>query len=120
MERGGTSCSIACESKPSSAFSADARREGRQVDGVSRCRRAAAGAKWSTTMITVAQGTVMARKFAMYGMQVGPGKPSDRCRRPPVLPRGWSGVAVERLWARGRPMSLVARHGDERTQLEPL
>ncbi len=28
------------------------------------------------------------------------------------MPLGWDGVEVERLWIRGRPASLSARHGD--------
>lgn len=29
-----------------------------------------------------------------------------------VLPAGWEAIEVERLWVRGKPMKLVARHGE--------
>jgi trehalose/maltose hydrolase-like predicted phosphorylase len=38
---------------------------------------------------------------------------------PVVLPRGWTAIEVDRLFVRGKPMRLVARHG-ERALLEPL
>jgi hypothetical protein len=36
-----------------------------------------------------------------------------------VLPKGWTAIEVDRLFVRGKPMRLVARHG-ERAILEPL
>jgi protein-glucosylgalactosylhydroxylysine glucosidase len=36
-----------------------------------------------------------------------------------VLPAGWAAIEVERLWIRGEPTSLRARHGDQRARLEP-
>jgi trehalose/maltose hydrolase-like predicted phosphorylase len=38
---------------------------------------------------------------------------------PVVLPKGWTAIEVDRLFVRGKPMRLVARHG-ERASLEPL
>lgn len=38
---------------------------------------------------------------------------------PVVLPSGWTAIEVDRLFVRGQPMRLVARHG-ERAILEPL
>jgi hypothetical protein len=38
---------------------------------------------------------------------------------PVVLPRGWTAIEVDRLFIRGEPMRLVARHG-ERASLVPL
>jgi glycosyl hydrolase family 65 len=38
--------------------------------------------------------------------------------RPVVLPAGWQSIEVDRLWVRGRPARLVARHGDPRATLE--
>jgi hypothetical protein len=46
-------------------------------------------------------------------------EPSTWPERAVVLPAGWRSIEVERLWIRGRPTRLVARHGDPRALLEP-
>ena len=56
--------------------------------------------------------------YGLTGLRLGPGSPSSWCARPPALPSRWRGVEVERVWVRGRPARLLARHGDERAQLE--
>ncbi|HET7028947.1 MAG TPA: hypothetical protein VFI34_00425 [Candidatus Limnocylindrales bacterium] len=38
--------------------------------------------------------------------------------RPVVLPAGWRSIEVERLWVRGRPARLLARHGAAAATLE--
>jgi len=38
--------------------------------------------------------------------------------RPVILPAGWRSIEVERLWVRGRPARLVARHGAPAATLE--
>ena len=42
------------------------------------------------------------------------------CRGPVLMPSIWEGVRVERIWARGEQMELVARHGDKRPALHRL
>jgi trehalose/maltose hydrolase-like predicted phosphorylase len=37
--------------------------------------------------------------------------PSSWPQTPATLPEGWDAIEVERLWARGEPMRMVARHG---------
>jgi hypothetical protein len=29
-----------------------------------------------------------------------------------VLPAGWEAIEIDRIWVRGRPMRLTARHGE--------
>jgi protein-glucosylgalactosylhydroxylysine glucosidase len=41
-----------------------------------------------------------------------------QARYPAALPRGWDGITVERIWSRGRPFRLSARHG-RKTVLRP-
>lgn len=36
----------------------------------------------------------------------------DWPKGPVILPAGWSAIEVERLWIRGRPVRLTARHGE--------
>jgi len=45
--------------------------------------------------------------------------PETWSQRPAMLPKGWTGVTVDRLWVRGRPMRLTARQG-EAARLEPI
>ena len=53
------------------------------------------------------------------GLRVGPGGPETWAERTVVLPTGWTSIEIDRLWIKGRPMRLIARHG-EMTELQPL
>jgi trehalose/maltose hydrolase-like predicted phosphorylase len=53
------------------------------------------------------------------GLRVGEEDPAGWARRPVVLPRGFEAIRVERLWIRGRPWSLEARHGATAARLTP-
>jgi len=50
--------------------------------------------------------------FGFTGLEPGPGAPDTWCKRPAVLPLGWTSIEAERVWIRGRPVRLVARHGE--------
>ena len=56
--------------------------------------------------------------YGLTGMRPGPGEPSSWFTRPVVMPAGWDGIEVDRVWIRGRPARLVARHGDQRGRIE--
>jgi trehalose/maltose hydrolase-like predicted phosphorylase len=56
--------------------------------------------------------------FGFTGLRAGPGAADDWSERPVVLPGGWTAIEVDRLWVRGRPMRLTARHG-QAARLEP-
>jgi hypothetical protein len=62
-------------------------------------------------------GFLLSCLYGLTGLRLGPDEPAAWCRRPPLLPRGWHAVEVERVWARGGPARLVARHGADRAQL---
>jgi trehalose/maltose hydrolase-like predicted phosphorylase len=53
------------------------------------------------------------------GLRPSSAAPGDWLRRAVVLPEGWTAIEVDRLWVRGRPYRLVARHGAERAELTP-
>jgi hypothetical protein len=63
-------------------------------------------------------GFIMACMCGLPGLRIGAGDPDTWCERPVVMPEGWDGVEVERLWVRGQPAHLLARHGDDRARLE--
>jgi trehalose/maltose hydrolase-like predicted phosphorylase len=65
-------------------------------------------------------GMLLGLMFGLTGLVVDDGDPQGWPRRPIVLPRGWSSIEIGRLWIRGRPMRLVARHGADRAELTPL
>ena len=54
------------------------------------------------------------------GLQPGWGNAEGWARRPVILPEGWSGIEIERIWIGGRPFKVVARQGAERAQMTPL
>ncbi|HWO11304.1 MAG TPA: hypothetical protein VNN80_17545, partial [Polyangiaceae bacterium] len=56
--------------------------------------------------------------YGLPGIQIGPGTPESWCARPVTLPRGWKELHVDRVWARGQPLRLSARHGDDHATLE--
>ena len=45
-------------------------------------------------------------------LEPGPANLEDWAKGPVVLPEGWSAIEVDRLWIRGRPVRLIARHGE--------
>ena len=49
--------------------------------------------------------------FGFTGLEPGADEPAMWSKRPAVLPAGWSSIEVERVWVRGQPMRLVAKHG---------
>jgi hypothetical protein len=56
--------------------------------------------------------------YGLPGVRIGPGEPESWCARPVTLPQGWTELQVDRVWARGRPLRLIARHGDDHAVLE--
>jgi hypothetical protein len=56
--------------------------------------------------------------FGLTGMKPNAGEPQTWFRRPIVMPEGWDGIEVDRLWIRGRSARLVAHHGDRRGRIE--
>jgi trehalose/maltose hydrolase-like predicted phosphorylase len=63
-------------------------------------------------------GFLMSCLYGLTGLQLGLGSPQTWCARPVRMPAGWEGIEAERIWVRGRPASLLARHGDQRAALE--
>jgi len=49
--------------------------------------------------------------FGYPGLRLGSGEPQSWCERPVVMPAGWRGLHVERIYARGDEYSLSANAG---------
>jgi hypothetical protein len=45
-------------------------------------------------------------------LEPGEGEPETWSQAPVVLPAGWEAIEIDRIWVRGRPMRLTARHGE--------
>ena len=45
-------------------------------------------------------------------LEPGEGEPETWSKAPAVLPAGWEAIEIDRIWVRGRPMRLEARHGE--------
>jgi trehalose/maltose hydrolase-like predicted phosphorylase len=65
-------------------------------------------------------GFLLSLLYGFPGLQLGAGEPSTWARRRVEMPRGWDGVEVERVFARGRPARLAAHHGADRATIEWL
>jgi trehalose/maltose hydrolase-like predicted phosphorylase len=63
-------------------------------------------------------GFALSLLLGFTGLRPDGGPPASWARRAAVLPAGWKAIEVDRLWVRGQPMRLVARHG-EAARLEP-
>lgn len=59
--------------------------------------------------------------YGLTGLRIGEGEPQHWAARPVTMPKGWDGIEVERIWARGRPARFSARQGDAHAavSLEP-
>jgi hypothetical protein len=57
--------------------------------------------------------------YGFTGIQLGPEEPEVWSRRAVALPDGWRSIRVERVWVRGRPMTLEAQAGSKRALLSP-
>ena len=64
-------------------------------------------------------GFLMSLLYGLTGLQLSAAEPSTWFRRPIVLPEGWQAIEVDRLYARGKPAHLVARHGEPNATLSP-
>jgi protein-glucosylgalactosylhydroxylysine glucosidase len=56
-------------------------------------------------------GFLMSLLYGFTGIQPSEASVKDWSVRKAILPEGWKAIEVERLWVRGRPMSLNAPHG---------
>jgi hypothetical protein len=57
-------------------------------------------------------GFLMSLLFGFSGMHPSAGDVESWCSRRAILPEGWKAIEVERVWVRGKPMSLAARDGE--------
>ena len=71
----------------------------------------------TTLFLTNPAGFLMSLMFGLTGLQLDHGDPREWGKFPIVMPEGWTGIEIERLWARGTPARLVANHGDERAKI---
>ena len=65
-------------------------------------------------------GMLLGLTLGMTRLVIDDGDPQGWARRPIALPEGWSAITIDRIWVRGQPMRLEARHGDERAEMTPL
>ena len=57
--------------------------------------------------------------YGFTGIQPSTAEPDSWAERPVVLPDGWKGIHVDRVWIRSRPWGLDAAAGAERALLIP-
>ena len=64
-----------------------------------------------TVFLTNPAGYLLSLLLGLPGLELGSDDPRGWAKYPVVMPAGWDGIEVERLWARGKPMRLAAEHG---------
>lgn len=67
--------------------------------------------------ITNQGGFLMSCLYGLPGLRLGSGDPESWYEHRVVMPSGWQGIKVERIWIRGRPACLTAHHGDPHAQI---
>ena len=70
-----------------------------------------------TVFLTNPAGFLMSLLYGLTGLQLDAGEPQGWAKHPIVLPDGWEAIEVERVWARGEPYRLTARHGAAHAEL---
>lgn len=73
-----------------------------------------------TVFLTNPAGFLMSLLYGLTGLQLDGGEPTGWAKFPIVMPAGWDGIEVERIWARGQPARLRAVHGAAKAELEFL
>jgi hypothetical protein len=56
--------------------------------------------------------------YGLTGIVLCGDSPAAWCRRPVMMPEGWDGIRVERLWVRGEEATLTALHGEDQARLD--
>ena len=64
-------------------------------------------------------GFLLSLLFGFSGIRPDAGEVRDWSTRRVTLPEGWQAIEVNRLWVRGTPMKLSAKHGGM-AQFTPL
>jgi hypothetical protein len=62
-------------------------------------------------------GFLLGLLTGLPAIAIDAGDPAGWASRPVVMPAGWKGIEVERLWIRNGPARLVGRHGADRAEL---
>lgn len=65
-------------------------------------------------------GMLLGLLFGLTGIVPDDADPAGWSRRSVVLPQGWTDIEVERVWIRGRPARLSARHGAPSAEIRLL
>jgi trehalose/maltose hydrolase-like predicted phosphorylase len=58
--------------------------------------------------------------YGYPGLHLNDGPPDTWCARPVVMPKGFDGIEIDRIWVRGRPAHLSATHGADRAHIDQL
>jgi hypothetical protein len=65
-------------------------------------------------------GFLMGLLTGFAGLQPAQGDVKNWAKRPVVLPEKWTSIEIDRVWVRGVPYKLVARHGAPQADLTPV
>lgn len=75
----------------------------------------------TSTIFTTNAGTfLLTLMIGLTGLELDGGAPEEWAKFPVIMPEGWEGIEIERIWVRGEPATLRAMHGDERATITPI
>lgn len=82
--------------------------------------RQMSGTPYASPFYTHLGGFLTGMLYGLTGLRLNAGEPTSWCERRVVLPKGWQEIRVDRIWVRGQPMQLSAKHGAAHARLIPL
>jgi trehalose/maltose hydrolase-like predicted phosphorylase len=71
-----------------------------------------------TVFLTNPAGFLMSCLIGLSGIQIDSQEPQNWGKFPVIMPEGWDGIEVERIWVRGKQARLLAKHGDKKAKIE--
>ncbi len=81
------------------------------------CNKNYPGTEDAATFVSGLGGFQSACLLGFTGLKLDENDPATWARHKIVLPEGWQAIEVERIFVRGKPVSLVARQGDAGARL---
>jgi trehalose/maltose hydrolase-like predicted phosphorylase len=67
--------------------------------------------------LTNPAGFLLALMYGLTGIELDAGVPEAWGKHPIVMPDGWDGILIERVWVHNQPVSLGAYHGEAQMRL---
>jgi len=71
-----------------------------------------------SVFLTNLSGYLMGLLYGLTGLSLDSPNPNEWCKHPVVMPEGWDGLEVDRIYVQSNPARLSAKHGDAKAKIE--